>query len=330
MNEILSQDEVDSLLSGLSTGKVEAEADTSEQEPEEVSVYNFDAQDRVVRGRMPTLELINQRIAGGMKESLSNMLRVTLDISPESVNTLKFSEFGRSLPVPTSLHVYRMEPFRGHALLVLESRLVFNLLETFLGGTGAGQAKIEGREFTAIENVIIDKVVAECLKDIQRAWAPVEKIETHYVRSEVNPQFATIVLPTDLVMVSKFEVELDQSAGSITVCIPYAMIEPIRSKLSSGFQSDRLEKDYTWIKRVKEIILESSVTFGAQLGSTEISGERLMHLKVGDVIQLDQDAEKPLIACIENVEKFKGFAGVQRGFQAFRVQSKLHMEKGYG
>lgn len=323
MGEILSQEEVDSLLSGLSAGKVETETDTPAEVPQGVAAYDFASQERVIRARMPTYDVINERFAREFRSSLSNLLRTNADISAESLDTLKFSEFGRSLPVPTSLHVFRLEPFRGHGLIVLESQLVFNLIDTFFGGKGTGKARIEGREFTSIEEVMIRKVVLACLKDLETAWLPVEPVKTVLVRSEVNPQFAAIVLPTDLVIVTRFEVELEQSAGTIIVCIPYAMIEPIRSKLVAGFQAEEEDVDYTWQKRLKKIILESEVDFRVQLGTTEITGERLIYMKVGDIIQLDQDADQPLLGLIERRPKMEGYAGIQRGFQAFKVNKKL-------
>ena len=170
---------------------------------------------------------------------------------------------------------------------------------------------------------MIQKVVISCLNDLETAWAPVEPVKTQLVRSEVNPQFATIVLPTDLVIVAKFEIELEQAAGMLILCMPYAMIEPIRNKLTAGFQAETEDLDYTWVKRMKEIILESHVEMQVMLGSTEITGEKLLSLKPGDVIQLDQDAADPLVAKVEGFEKITGFAGVQRGFQAFRIEEKL-------
>ncbi|MFZ5570318.1 MAG: flagellar motor switch protein FliM [Thermodesulfobacteriota bacterium] len=325
MSEILSQEEVDSLLSGLSAGKVETETDKP-VEAGELRRFDFANQDRVIRGRMPTFEVINERFAREVRTSLSNLLHTTVDISAEALDTMKFSEFGRSLPVPTSLHVFRMDPFRGHALLVLESQLVFNLIDTFFGGKGTAPAKIEGREYTAIEETMINKVVMACLKDLQTAWAPVEPITTVLVRSEVNPQFAAIVMPTDLVIVTKFEIELEQSAGTLIVCLPYAMLEPLRSKLAAGFQAEILDIDYVWQKRLKEIILSSTVRFEVLLGKVKISGERLIQMKTGDVIQLDQDAEDSLVGLVEGVPKLMGYAGIQRGFQAFQVAEKKRLE----
>jgi len=329
MGEVLSQDEVDSLLTGLSEGKIETETDKGPEDGGEgpSQAYDFSSQERVViRGRMPTFEVINERFARDMRTSLSNLLRTTVDINAEGLETLKFSEFGRSLPVPTSMHVFRMEPLRGHALLVMESQLVFNLIDTFFGGKGMGNAKVEGREFTAIEEKMIYKVVVACIKDLQNAWQPVEPITTSLVRSEVNPQFAAIVMPTDLVVVTKYEIELEQAAGTLVVCLPYAMLEPLRSKLSAGFQAEIMDTDYVWQKRLKEIILNSTVDFVVKLGSVNITGERLINMKTGDVIQLEQDADAPLKAFIEGMPKVLGLPGTQKGFQAIRIEKKLRME----
>lgn len=325
MSDILSQEEVDSLLSGLSDGKIETETDP-DPASHTISTYDFASQDRVIRARMPTFEVTNERFAREMRANFSNLLHTTIDISTGSMEIQKFSEFCRALPVPTSLHVFRMDPLRGHAMLVLESQLVFNLIDTFFGGKGMGRARIEGREFTSIEDTIIRKVVVACLQALETAWQPVEPVNTIFVRSEVNPQFATIVLPTDLVIVVSFEVELEQSAGIINLSLPYAMIEPIRNKLAAGFQSDALELDHTWQTRVKEILFDLLVDFQVELGRTEITGKRLIHLQCGDVIQLDNDAEDTLFGLVEGVPKFRGHAGVQRGFQALRIEKKLGME----
>jgi len=325
MSEILSQNEVDSLLQGLSAGKIETETDIA-PDSDEITTYDFAHQERVIRGRMPTLEVINERFARQMNTGLSNLLHSTVDITADSMETLKFSEFGRSLPVPTSLHVFKMHPLRGYVLLVLESELVFALIDTFFGGGGTGRTKIEGREFTPIEEVMIGKVVNSCLRDLESAWAPVEAVKTSYVRSEVNPQFATIVPPTDLVILSKFELDLEQSSGTISLCMPYAMIEPIRNKLTAGFQSDALEVDNTWRSRLKSIVMSSAVELVVELGKTEITAERLINLKAGDIVQLERDAEQSLIGYIQGIPKLEGYAGIQRGYQALQIEKRMDRE----
>ncbi len=319
MSKILSQDEVDALLKGMSGGEIEVETDTG-PEADGVIVYDLTNQDRIIRGRMPTLEIINDRFARLFRTTLSSALRKIVDMTTTSVDMVKFGEFMRSLPVPTSLHIFKMDPLRGHAIFVLESKLVFNLVETFLGGTGGGEVKIEGRDFTAIEHQLTRKVVMLALKDMEQAWKPVHEVTMVYQRTEINPQFASIVPPTDVVIVVKFEMEMEHAAGTITVCIPYSTVEPIRSKLYAGFQSDQLEVDHEWMRRFREQLKEAEVDFTVELGRARLDSGELLKLKVGDVLQLDKDVNDFLIGMVEGVPKFKGRPGIYRGAKAFRVE----------
>jgi len=324
MSEILSQDEVDSLLDGLDSGEVETENDVAKPEPVEgIISYDFTSQDKVVRARMPTFDVINERLSREVRATLSSLLQTNVDVSANPFDTLKFSEFVRSLPVPTSLHVFRMEPLRGNGLIVFESQLVYNLIDTFFGGEALGKARVEGREFTTIEEVMVKKAVVAVLKNIEASWAPIEPVKASLIRSEMNPQFTAIVLPTDLVLVTRFEIELEQSAGNLVVCYPYSMIEPMRNKLSSGVQAEAEEIDTNWRRMIREVILGSTVDVSIQLGRTEITGEKLIYMQKGDVIQLDNDAANPLICYVDGLEKLTGYVGVQRGFQAFKVENKI-------
>jgi flagellar motor switch protein FliM len=319
MSKILSQDEVDALLKGMSGGEIEVETDTGPG-ADGVIVYDLTNQDRIIRGRMPTLEIINDRFARLYRTTLSSALRKIVDMTTTSVDMVKFGEFMRSLPVPTSLHIFKMDPLRGHAIFVLESKLVFNLVETFFGGSGAGEVKIEGRDFTAIEQQLTRKVVMLALKDMEQAWKPVHEVTMVYQRTEINPQFASIVPPSDVVIVVKFEMEMEHAAGTITVCIPYSTIEPIRSKLYAGFQSDQLEVDHEWMRRFRVQLREAQVELTVELGRTMISSGKLLELQVGDVIKLDKDINDHLIGLIEGIPKFRGRAGTSRGAKAYRVE----------
>ena len=324
MSEILSQEEVDSLLDGLDSGEIETEKDVEKPEPVEgIMAYDFTSQDKVVRARMPTFDVINERLSREIRVTLSNLLQTNLDVSASPFETLKFSEFVRSLPVPTSLHVFRMEPLRGNGLIIFESQLVYNLIDTFLGGEALGKARVEGREFTTIEEVMIKKAVVAVLDNIQASWAPIEDVTITLTRSEMNPQFTAIVLPTDIVIVTRFEIELEQSAGNLVVCYPYSMIEPLRKKLSSGVQAEAEEVDTNWSRAIKDVILNSTVDMKIQLGRAEITGEKLLYMQKGDVIQLDNSAGEPLTCYVDGLEKLRGYAGVQRGFQAFKIKDKI-------
>lgn len=318
MAKILTQDEVDALLKGMGGGEVETETDDSAN-TEGIAPYDLTNQDRIIRGRMPTLEIINDRFARFFRQTMSTALRKMIDISAFSIDMIKFGEFMRALPVPTSLHIFKAEPLRGHAIMVIETKLVFNLVDSFFGGSGRGHIKVEGRDFTPIESRLVAKIIKMALEDLERAWNPVHPLTLSYVRGETNPQFASVVAPTEVVIVVKFEVELEQTVGTLILCLPYSTIEPIRSKLHAGFQSDQLEVDTAWINRFIERVREAEVNMVVELGRTMISGEDIMNLAEGDVIMLRHDVREPLVVKVEGVPKFKVFAGSSRGQKAVRV-----------
>lgn len=322
MSKILTQDEVDALLKGMSGGEIETESDSVEDDSG-VTVYDLTNQDRIIRGRMPTLEIINDRFARILRTTLSSSLRKVIDVSAFSIDMIKFGEFMRALPVPTSLHIFKVDPLRGHGVMVIETKLVFNLVDNFFGGSGRGFVKIEGRDFTAIENKLINKVILMAMDDLEKAWNPVHPLKLTYVRSETNPQFASVVAPTEVVIVIKFEVELEQTVGTLIICLPYSTIEPIRSKLYAGFQSDQLEVDHEWINRFIEQVREATVGITVELGRTMIRGEELLNMKLGDVIMLEQDVSDPLKVKVEGIPKFQGFPGVARGNKALKVHKKM-------
>lgn len=318
MAQVLTQEEVDALLRGVSDGEIETH---TEEVPVEggVIAYDLASQERIIRGRMPTLDIINQRFARLVRNSLSSMLRTMVDVTTLSTDTLKFGKFMKSLPVPASLHIFRMDPLRGFGLFIAESKLVFSLVDIFFGGGGSAHMKVEGRDFTTIEQKMIKKVVASGLEDLEKAWKPVHDITVSYVRSEVNPQFAAVVPQTDVILSLVFEVELLNTGGTVTICLPYSTIEPIVDKLKAGFQSDQFEVDHEWLTRLRNKLTDVEVDVAAILGETTIKGRDLMSLKKGDIIQLDNDAAEPLVVTIENVPKLKGYPGVFRGNKAVKI-----------
>ncbi len=317
MNKILNQDEVDALLRGLSGGDIDVDDDVS---AEDGDVIDFDLanQDRIIRGRMPVLEIINDRFSRLSSNALANSVRKRVDVNPISIDMSKFGDFMRSLPVPTSISIFKIEPLRGNAIMVVDTRLVFALVENFFGGIGS-QPKVEGRDFTPIEQRIIETVVKFLLTNLEDAWRPVHEVNIELVRSEINPQFASIVPPSDVVVVISFEVELENSMGSLLLALPYATIEPIRSKLYAAFQSERLEVDHAWISRFRDRLMETPVTMNVTLGKCELSGRQLLNLDVGDVILLDADEDDMLKAEVQGVLKFLGRPGVVKGNKAFQV-----------
>ncbi|NLY40954.1 MAG: flagellar motor switch protein FliM [Desulfovibrionales bacterium] len=317
MSKILNQDEVDALLRGISGGEIETEDEIVQDEGNIVS-FDLANQDRIIRGRMPVLEIINDRFARLSTSALANTMRKRVDVNPVSIDMSKFGDFMRSLPVPTSINIFKIDPLRGNALLVVDTRLVFTLVENFFGGAGS-QPKIEGRDFTPIEQSIITKVVKIILANLEDAWRPVHEVSIEYLRSEINPQFATIVPPSDVVVVISFEVELESSLGSMVLALPYATIEPIRSKLYAAFQTERLEIDHAWISRFRDRLMETPVDVDVTFGTTTITGRQLLDLQVGDIVLLDQDEDALLKAYVHGVLKFQGAPGFVKGNKAFKI-----------
>lgn len=322
MDKILSQEEIDALLKGIEEGKVETASDTAAGESESAP-YDFANQDRVIRGRMPTLEGINDFFARSLRNPLTLILRKSLEVTPLKLALMKYGEFTRTLPLPCSIHLFRMNPLRGTGLLVLDPKLVFSFVDIFLGGTGRMNFRIEGRDFTPIESKLIMKVVNVVFSEMEKVWSSVHPISFQYLRSEFNSQFASIVSPTDLVLAIPFDVELEQVNGLITLCIPYSALEPIKTRLYSGFQADPLECDQSWVRRFVEQLKTTQVEVVVELGKASVSAQKLLQLKEGDVLTLEKDVSDPLIAKIREVPKFLGKAGMYGSTRAFQIEAKI-------
>ncbi|MFC1602404.1 flagellar motor switch protein FliM [Pseudomonadota bacterium] len=321
-SDLLSQDEIDALLHGVDSGDVETESDTN---ADGTSNYDFGSQDRIVRGRLPTLEMINERFARHFRTSLFNMLRRTADISVSGIQMLKFSEFVHSLFVPTSLNIVKVPPLRGQALCVLDPKLVFCVVDNYFGGTGRFHTKIEGREFTPTELRVVQLLLQLVFKDLEEAWKLVMDLKFEYMDSEVNPQFANIVSPTEVVVVTTFHIDLETGGGDLYVTMPYSMLEPIRELLDAGIQSDRGERDDRWEIALKEQFFEAEVELVSLLGRTEISMKELAALETGDVIPME--IPDVLDVSASDVPIFKGQLGISEGCYAIKISEWIEQPK---
>jgi flagellar motor switch protein FliM len=320
VNDLLSQDEIDALLHGVNGGDIETEID--EEIPEgEIQGYDFASQDRIVRGRMPTLEMINERFARYFRISIFNMLRRSGEVSVSGVQMLKFAEYVHSLFVPTSLNLVKLPPLRGTGLFVLEPKLVFALVDNFFGGGGRFHTKIEGREFTPTELRVIQMVLELVFKDLKQAWKPVMDLDFEYQGSEVNPHFANIVSPTEVVVVNTVRIELDGGGGDLHITMPYSMVEPIRDLLDAGVQSDRSDIDERWTRTIREEMKEAKVALKSTLVETSITLRELNGLKSGDIIAVDLPDLVTLEA--EDTPVFRGSFGMSNGSRAVKIQHKI-------
>jgi flagellar motor switch protein FliM len=320
MSKVLSQEEVDALLSGISGGEVETETD---KPPDNSSVrpFNFSDPEKKVHGRMPALELMGERFVRSLRTSVSSSLRKPAGAKIVSHEIMKYADFIRAVSLPSSMHIVRMDPLRGSMLVLLDASLVFGVVDILFGGNGKGHFQVEGREFTTIENRIIKRMVDLILNDLKEAWKSIKPVSLTWLRTEINPQFITIIANDDLVLVTTLELEIDGSAGKVMFCYPYSILEPIKDKLQGYVQVDQPDEDGIWTENMRRQLLGVPVNVVVELGTAMISGKELLNLSAGDVIQLDTYSKEKLRVKVENVIKFVGYPGFYRGNQALQISN---------
>ena len=317
-DDILSQEEVDALLRGV-TG----EEDSSDEELDSSAVraYDIGRQERIVRGRMPTLEILNERFARNLRVALFNFMRRNAEISVGPVKVQKYGDFIRNLVVPTNLNLIHMKPLRGTGLFIFDPDFVFLVVDNLFGSDGRYHVRVEGRDFTPTEQRIIQRLLDVVFEEYQKAWKPVFECEFAYLRSEMNTQFANIATPTEVVVSYTFKIELGAGGGDFHVCLPYSMIEPIRDILYSSMQADRIESDNRWLSLLRRQVQQAEVDLVAQFGNTEITLGDIVNLKAGDVISLDiPDA---VIAEVDGVPVLECKYGILNGQYALKVKKIL-------
>ncbi|MBI1175047.1 MAG: flagellar motor switch protein FliM [Sideroxydans sp.] len=322
--DFLSQDEVDSLLRGV-TGEAE-ESETPEGTEEGVRSYNLATQERIVRGRMPTMEIINERFARQFRISLFNLMRRTADVSIGQLRVSKFSEFIRNLPVPANINLIQAKPLRGNALFVFDPNLIFLVVDNMFGGDGRFHTRVEGREFTQTEQRIIQKMMGAVFESMHKAWETVYKLEFEFVRSEMNPQFANIATPNEVVIVTTFEIEFGGTGGSFHVCLPYSMIEPIRELLYSTMQGDHLAVDKRWLQMLSRQVQSAEIELVAVLGTGNVTVDHILKMQVGDVIPLE--VGENITAQVDNIPVMECKYGVFNSQYALKVEKLLASSAG--
>ena len=321
MSDLLSQDEIDALLHGVDDVEEEDVAEDSADGEGGGSDYDFSSQDRIVRGRMPTLEMVNERFARHMRISLFNMMRRTAEVSINGIQMIKFGEYIHTLFVPTSLNMVRFRPLKGTGLITMEARLVFILVDNFFGGDGRYHAKIEGREFTPTERRIIQMLLKLIFEDYKEAWSPVMDVSFEYLDSEVNPSMANIVSPTEVVVISSFHIELDGGGGDFHIALPYSMLEPIRELLDAGVQSDKEDTDMRWSKALRDEIMDVSVALSTKFLEVKLPLSQVMELQAGDIIPIEMPEH--ITVLIENLPTFRAKLGRSRENIALKIEEKI-------
>ena len=323
MSEFLSQDEVDSLLRGV-TGEVEEVKEDAAAGG--VKSYNMATQERIVRGRMPTMEIINERFARLFRIALYNFIHRSSEVSVGPVKVVKFSEFIRNLPVPANLNLVSVKPLRGTALFIFDPNLVFMVVDSLFGGDGRFHTRVEGREFTQTEHRIIQKLLEVLFETYTKSWESVQKLEFEFQRSEVNPQFANIATPNEVVVVTTFEVEFTGVGGSIHICMPYAMIEPIRELLYSTMQGDHVIADKRWLHMLAKQIQSADIELTAVLGHANVTLDDVLKMRNDDIIPLDVPDNVSVL--VDGVPVMECKSGISNAHYALKVEKMLATETG--
>jgi flagellar motor switch protein FliM len=317
VSDLLSQDEIDALLHGVD----DVDDDEIEENSAEAQSYDFSSQDRIVRGRMPTLEIVNERFARHLRISMFNMMRRAAEVSINGVQMLKFGEYVHTLFVPTSLNMVRFSPLKGTALITMEARLVFILVDNFFGGDGRFHAKIEGREFTPTERRIVQLLLKIIFEDYKEAWSPVMDVEFEYLDSEVNPAMANIVSPTEVVVINSFHIEVDGGGGDFHITMPYSMIEPIRELLDAGVQSDKQDTDMRWSQALRDEIMDVKVGIDVNVVEHEVTLRDVMGFKAGDIIPIE--LPEHIMMKIEDLPTYRCKMGKSRDNLAVKISEKI-------
>jgi len=317
--QILSQDEVDALLQGI-TGESQK---LEQEEVVEGAVRNYDiaSQERIVRGRMPTMEIINERFARNIRIGLFNFIRKSPEIAIGSIKVQKYSAFLREIVVPTNFNIVSVRPLRGSGLIVCDPTLVFAVIDALFGGAGKYHTRIEGRDFSPTEQRIIKRLVDVITAEYKKAWQGIYPLELDYQRSEMQPQFANIATPSEIVVATSFTLEIGDTSGTIHFCIPYATLEPIRDVLYSTIQGDSAEPDKRWVNLMKQQIQAASVELIAELAQAPATVEQLLSFKVGDFIELD--LRQAIEAKVVGVPVFDCHYGTSNGRYALKVNQLL-------
>jgi flagellar motor switch protein FliM len=315
----LSQEEVDALLEGV-TGESQKMAEEVVQTGE-VRAYNISSQERIVRGRMPTMEIVNERFARNLRLGLFNFIRRSPEISVGPVSVQRYSAFLRELAVPTNFNIVALRPLRGNGLVVCEPALVFGVIESLYGGIGKFQTRIEGRDFSATEQRVINRMVDVITSEYKKAWTGIYPLELEYQRSEMQPQFANIATPSEIVVSTSFQLEIGEITGAIHICMPYATLEPIRDVLYSSTQGDSIEVDKRWVNVLTQEIQAAPVVLVAELAYAEATVEQLIAMKPGDFIELDKPTR--VQAKVDGVPLFDCQYGTHNAKYALKIERSL-------
>lgn len=327
MKSTITTDELTMLLQGLASEPGTSADLNTELSEDEIAPYDITHSNHITRGRMPGLEAVHDRFARVFSQTLTGEARRSVRIVRGGIELLNFRDFIDSVSYPSALGVFRMAPLRGSALLVMEQRLVHTLIDLMFGGNGqliADHMKQRvHRDFTGIEMRVLNKLMQKSMVDLNDAWKLLTPLNIRLDRLETNPAFASIVPDTETIIVTTFDVEVQRSPMTLRVGIPAILLEPVRSRLEASYQSVETEVNEVNVSWLTEHIQNADAEMLALLGKRNITLRQFLKLKVGDLIPLNQEVEKPLNVLLQGVPKLTGIQGAYKGRKAIQIRKSL-------
>jgi flagellar motor switch protein FliM len=323
---VLSQDEIDALLQGIDDGDIDTPdsvASSTTRKQEGPPLYDFSRSELSIHGQLPGLESIFNKFARRLRNIFASELGKAVYVGLDSLEAVPYEDLIKRLPLPSSIHLARLEPLRGQSLVVLEARLAYAMIEIFFGGTGLRPVKVEGREFTPIETSFLGKFVTKMLKGMEDAWQPLVQVTGRYLGSEMNPYLLGATAVADVMVMGTFNVEMSsQISGEIIFSIPLSALEEVRDRLKSSFLLEQEGEDnYETKYRLRAHLRKTEIELCAVVDVIELSLQEILNLQPGDFVQLNQGAMEQISLSVEGKPMFIG-RGAQRGGDTVFVVSK--------
>ena len=317
-----SKKELNAILKRISDEQ-DKRLNLEEHEKTEVLPYELGHQAPVIRGRMPGLEAVYDRFARIYAQTFSHHVRRPVTITRRATELVSFRDYLGAISTPASLTVFGLNPLHGHAILVFEHHLVYVLIDMLFGGNGWFENSTPKRELTGIETRMLSKVVHDALKDLGKAWKRLTPLEPYFERMEVNPKFTAIVPQEEVVASTTFDVEINRVPYTMSLCLPYSMLDPVRTQLEAGKSSYDEEVNAVNVSRLEENLLNSKVGVKVALGEARMTLRRFLSLKSGDRILLNQDQNKPLRVLVQDKLKFLATQGAYKGKNAVQINKLI-------
>jgi flagellar motor switch protein FliM len=326
VEQLLSQDEIDALLNTISSQDDEpeiAESETIAATPQKARVFDFTKYTKGRKERLPALEFITDRLSKSLRSALTLFLEREVEINITPTQYTEYGEFIKTLPLPTNMNIVTTDNLKGFFMVIFDAKLIFCVLETVFGSTTISVPKIEGREFTKVEFNIIKKLVDLVSVEMEKAWEPVYEIRCKYSRSEINPNYITMVSPEETVVVLELSLEIADVVSWMKICVPYGILETIKGYLVSTPSREDMDMRAKWFQSLEKSVNEVPLELRAVLGKKKLSLQEFLKIKKDSVILTDTAMNEPIDVTIMNAKKVKGKMGVFRGNKAIRVEKIL-------